>query len=181
MPTRTLLQPVAPAIDDPMALLLACHDKVRRFAHLSLRLRDHLAQRADRHPPADQVDAQAREAAQSILRYFEIAAPLHHEDEDRDLYPALRALQDPDLTARVDAVEAEHTELGQLWQAVAPWLRATTNGEALPPPPELDRFATRYPAHAQREEDEVYPAASRLSSQTLQTISAAMVARRTMS
>ena len=52
---RPLLQPVTPSIEDPLELLKACHDKVRRFSALVPRLRDHLA----RHGP----DAQAQEAA----------------------------------------------------------------------------------------------------------------------
>lgn len=168
---RPLLQPVAPSIDDPIELLRACHDKVRRFAGLALRLRDHLA--------AKGADDQAQEAAKSILRYFDMAAPLHHEDEDLDLFPALRALGDAVLTASIDELEAEHDSLGHLWRALRPWLTATATGQACETPVEVDEFATAYPRHAGREEAEIYPAAAGLSASQLRQISDAMVRRRT--
>lgn len=168
---RPLLQPVAPSIDDPIELLQACHDKVRRFAGLTLRLRAHLAERGP--------DDQAQEAARSILRYFDMAAPLHHDDEDLDLFPALKSLMQPSLSACIDEVASEHDTLGHMWQALRPWLLATAAGQRYAAPEEIDDFARSYPAHAQREEDHIYPAATQLSAEQLQTISAAMVARRT--
>lgn len=168
---RPLLQPVAPSIDDPIELLQACHDKVRRFAGLALRLRAHLTERGP--------DEQAQDAARSILRYFDVAAPLHHDDEDCDLFPALRTLNQPELTKRIGELEAEHESLGQLWQAVRPWLTATAQGQACTPPVEIDQFALTYPAHAAREEAEIYPAAAQLSAAQRRQISDAMVRRRT--
>lgn len=170
---RPLLQPVAPRIDDPIELLLACHEKVRRFAGLTVKLRDHLASKGP--------DSQAQEAAQSILRYFNIAAPLHHDDEEQDLFPALRQLGHKGLNVSMAELEAEHTELAMLWQSLAPWLEATSHGTPHAPPATVDVFALRYPAHAQREEDEVYPFASQLAPTQIRQISAAMVARRTAS
>ena len=171
-PTRPLLQPVAPTIANPIELLQACHDKVRRFAGLTLRLRTHLAE----HGP----DAQAQEAATSILRYFDMAAPLHHDDEDLDLFPALRALGQADLNASISELEAQHEPLGQLWQALRPWLTATAAGQPCEVPSEADDFAVAYPAHAAREETEIYPAAAHLSAAQLRHISDAMVKRRTL-
>lgn len=173
---RPPIQPIAPRIDDPIELLLACHDKVRRFAHLAVKLRDHMGSLGHQATP----DAQAREAAQSILRYFNIAAPLHHDDEEQDLFPALRQLHDAALTAHLDQLEAEHAALAELWHALQPWLRDLAACLAHPAPSTVDDFARRYTAHAQREEDDVYPSASRLSPEQLQGISAAMVARRSM-
>jgi hemerythrin-like domain-containing protein len=168
---RPLLQPLSPSIEDPLELLQACHDKVRRFSALVPRLREHLA----RHGP----DAQAQEAAQSILRYFEVAAPLHHDDEEQDLFPALRALGQATLNRQMDDLQAEHDELAHLWQQIRPWLQATAAGQALACPDAAESFAQRYPAHAQKEEDKVYPAAVGLDEASLRRISAAMVARRT--
>lgn len=166
-----------------MALLLACHDKVRRFAQLLLRLQDHLAQHG--------CDGHARDAAQSVLRYFDVAAPLHHADEDEDLYPALQALGDLGLNTRIQALSKEHDELTNLWGAVSPQLRQLACMEAdmatgqsvgkVLPDALVHRFATRYVAHAAAEESDVYPAAQRLSVETLARIAEAMVARRTAS
>jgi hemerythrin-like domain-containing protein len=174
---RPALHALAPTIDDPIELLLACHDKVRRFAGLCLRLRDHLAE-ADQQA-STQADSQAQEAAQSILRYFDVAAPLHHEDEERDLFPALHSLQRPILNACMADLQAEHETLTSQWRAVRVWLQAVQAGQGNAPPPEMALFVQAYLAHAQREEDEVYPAASQLPAEQVKAISAAMVARRT--
>ena len=174
---RPFIQPVAPSIDDPIELLRACHDKVRRFADLTIRLRDHVATHG--------ADKQAQEAAQAILRYFNIAAPLHHDDEEQDLFPALRALGDvgdvglEGLNHAIDDLAAEHIKLGALWQGLQAWLQDLAQGTVQAAPSTVDDFAQAYKAHAQREEDEVYPAASQLSAAQRQHISAAMVRRRT--
>ena len=154
-----------------MALLRACHEKVVRFTTLAQRLQAHVRQQG--------VDEQAGEAAQAVLRYFTLAAPLHHADEDDDLFVALRALGHLTLTARIDALQAEHDTLGQQWAEVRPWLEAIAAGQ-LPsaPGPDVDGFATRYRDHAHAEESDVYPHAAELSPAALKALADAMVARR---
>ncbi len=164
-------EPVSPRIDDPMALLRACHEKVVRFTSLAQRLQAHVRQQG--------ADGQAREAAQAVLRYFTLAAPLHHADEDDDLFPALRGLNQANLTARIDALQAEHDALGQRWAKVCPWLEAIAAGQSpVGIEPDVDGFATRYREHAHAEEAEVYPHAAALSSATLRALADAMEARR---
>jgi hemerythrin-like domain-containing protein len=162
--------PMAPSIDDPIELLLACHDKVRRFTTLALKLRDHVV--------TDGADAQAADAAQSILRYFDMAAPLHHDDEDLNLFPALRSLGHPELTARIDALSAEHDTLGMQWLQLHPWLEALTAGVPTPAPTIIDDFVRDYQQHAQHEESDIYPWARQLDTEQIQRISQAMVLRR---
>jgi hemerythrin-like domain-containing protein len=162
---------VSPRIDDPMALLRACHEKVVRFTTLVQRLQAHVR--------ATGVDAQAREAAQAVLRYFTLAAPLHHADEDDNLFVALRALNQPSLTTRIDALQAEHDALAERWAEVRPWLEAIAVGQApAGAEPDVDGFAKRYREHAQAEETEVYPHAAGLSPAALRALADAMVARR---
>jgi hemerythrin-like domain-containing protein len=168
---RPSIQPVAPSVDDPIELLLACHNKVRRFADLSVRLRDHVATHG--------ADKQAQEAAQSILRYFNIAAPLHHDDEEQDLFPALRTMGIDGLNLALSSLTTEHTRLNALWQRMQPWLQDMAQGMSTEVPSTVEEFAQAYKAHAQREEDEVYPAASQLTAAQRLRISAAMVRRRT--
>lgn len=159
-----------PRIDDPVEMLQACHEKVRRFATLAQRLRDHVA--------AHGADAQARSAAEAVLRYFDIAAVLHHEDEERDFFPALRRAGDAGLARSIDELQAEHDELAQSWQRLRPWLQAVAAGKALPAPAEVDLFAQAYCRHADREESEVYPHAKLLDADRTRAICDAMVARR---
>lgn len=164
-------EPVSPRIDDPMALLRACHEKVVRFTTLAQRLQAHVRTHG--------ADRQAQEAAHSVLRYFTLAAPLHHADEDEDLFVALRALGQPALSARIDALQAEHDALAGRWAEVRPWLQAIAAGQApAGPDPDVDGFATRYREHAHAEETEVYPHAAALRPSDLRALADAMVARR---
>lgn len=160
----------APSFDDPLALLCACHDKVRHFSGLALRLSEHVRQHGR--------DGQARRAAADILRYFEQAAPLHHADEEQDLFPALRALNDAGLDAELDALTAEHDQLAQLWAPVCGWLRGLIDEEVVAEPSALDEFARRYPAHADREEAVAYVAARQLPDRVLHRLGQNMAARR---
>ncbi|HET8870213.1 hemerythrin domain-containing protein [Aquabacterium sp.] len=165
-----LLHSPPPSFDDPLEMLQACHGKVRHFAGLTVRLAQHLSEHG--------ADRQARDAAQSVLRYFDVAAPLHHADEDDDLYPALLALDDAELTQAISRLTAEHTELGRLWQAVRVWLQQVHEGQASLPPVELTAFAQRYPQHALDEETLVYPHAKRLRPELLVELGKSMAQRR---
>lgn len=160
-----------PRIDDPIEMLRACHEKVRRFATLAQRLRDHVAVQG--------ADEQARSAAQAVLRYFDTAAVLHHEDEERDLFPALREAGDARLVQAIDELHAEHEVLARSWQGVRDWLQAVEAGEAAQAPPQLDVFAQAYRRHADCEEAEIYPHAGLLDAGRTRAICDAMVARRT--
>lgn len=173
MRTPASRQTIAPSIDDPIELLLACHEKVRHFSALVPRLRDHLQQ------TPQEVDAQARDAAKAILRYFSIAAPLHHEDEEADLFPALKqTARGAEVHLAMAELQAEHGQLAQLWQSLTPWLQAISQGQPCDVPDGVDEFAMRQAAHAAREEAQVYPFAAGLGSEQIQAIAAAMVRRR---
>lgn len=161
----------APEQERPLELLYACHEKVRRFTALAVRLVTHVE--------ANGADSEAQEAAVSILRYFEQALPLHHLDEELDIFPALRGLKDPQLAHSIDEIDAEHVRLNTQWEAIAPWLHQIAVGAASgAAPPEVVEFATAYSAHAEREELEVLPAIVRLPEAAINTIGARMRARR---
>jgi Uncharacterized conserved protein len=162
--------PTLPSFESPIELLTACHDKVRRFASLCGRLAEHTA----RHG----ADGQARTAAAGIVRYFTVAAPLHHADEEADLFPALRGLGEDVLTATMQALEDDHEALDALWEQARPWLEAVQQGSAGAAPAALAQFAARYLRHIEREEREVFPFAARLPKPTLRAIGQRMAQRR---
>ena len=58
--------------EQPFEMLTACHERVHRMLRLLGKLREHLATRGH--------DEQAAQAARDVMRYFDQAAPLHHED-----------------------------------------------------------------------------------------------------
>ena len=105
----------AAGFDQPLELWLACHDRVRRMTSLLERLYEHLQEGG--------ADDAAQVTAASIRRYFEEAAPRHHEDEEVDLFPLLRRLlpqkapeDEAAVLAALRRLESEHVELGKLWQ-----------------------------------------------------------------
>ena len=85
--------------DDPVALLAACHARIRRYGALAVRLA------AARDAPAHEI----AEAAEAVRRYFGEALPLHAADEDEILAPRLRG-RDPAVDAALDTLHAEHDE-----------------------------------------------------------------------
>jgi len=156
--------------EDPRAMLLACHDKVRHFARLAQRLGVHVTENG--------ADTEASHAAAGILRYFDLAAPLHHDDEEQDLFPALRGLSNATLDSAINHLEAEHEELAALWTSIRPWLEATKCNELLAVPPTLAEFSRRYVLHAGCEEAEVYGAIADLPDEVVAAIGRSMCARR---
>lgn len=163
---------ISPQVQErPLELLYACHEKVRHFATLSVRLAAHV----DTHG----ADAEAQEAATGILRYFEQALPLHHIDEEADVFPALHGLRDASVDSNIRELSAEHLRLDAQWQAIAPWLRRIAAGA--PPgeaPQGLENFANAYAEHAEREERDVFAALERLPEAVVSVIGARMRARR---
>ena len=65
--------------DQPLEMWIDCHKRIARMNSLLQRLVDHLKHHA--------VDKHAGVTATSIRRYFDEAAPRHHDDEEVDLFP----------------------------------------------------------------------------------------------
>ncbi|WP_115228565.1 hemerythrin domain-containing protein [Iodobacter fluviatilis] len=158
--------------ETPIAMLMACHDRVRQYAELTLKLAQYLIKEG--------VDSKAQDAAASILRYFDVAAPLHHEDEDLDLFPLLSHYGDAELQTLIASVSAEHETLALLWQDIRSYLipLAAGHGEILPLAL-AQEFARLYPAHADLEEARIYPSAEKLlDAPTLAAMGQRMAERR---
>lgn len=138
-------------------MLHACHGRVERTLALLLRLGEHL----DRHGCAD-ADGQASDAASDVLRYFDLAAPLHHEDEELHVFPALRAAGD---AALADALHAEHEQMAQQWPRIRADLLAVQARQMHSGPMLADArrrwadFAALYASHIRAEETLAYPQA----------------------
>ncbi|WP_159672657.1 hemerythrin domain-containing protein [Andreprevotia sp. IGB-42] len=165
-------KPAAAGFESPLELLLACHERIRRFAGLLVRLGPHLALHGS--------DAQAQEAARSVLRYFDVAAPLHHQDEDDDLFPALQRRGDAALRSVLVMLALEHDALSIGWQQLRPCVMAVAAGDpAVWPDGQAAAFARCYCRHVDQEETSVYPLAPLLLDQaTLDVLGACMARRR---
>jgi hemerythrin-like domain-containing protein len=101
--------------EQPFAMLHACHERVTRSLDLLRRLLDRLQLCG----PDDQV----RAAALDVWRYFELAAPAHHIDEERHVLPLLRRSGDPHLIDVAQRLQADHDALDAVWRQLGPLLR----------------------------------------------------------
>lgn len=166
----------AVGFEQPFEMLVACHTRVNRTLGLLRRLIDHI--------DANGHDAQSRAAASDVLRYFDIAAPLHHEDEELHVFPALADSGDAQLLQAVATLQADHLRMSALWAALRGELVRWRDDTAAPPIDEATRqgaatFIGLYAAHIATEENQVYPAASgRFDAAGLARIGAEMQARR---
>ncbi|QYF95703.1 pyridoxamine 5'-phosphate oxidase [Massilia sp. PAMC28688] len=166
----------APGFDQPIAVLKHCHDRIRKQLATLEKLVPHLA--------AHGADEQARQAAAAVIKYFDQAAPLHHEDEEHDLIPMLQATaqgEDAALLAQLaPAIVAEHHQMDGMWQGLHEQLRAIADGSAATlRESEVRRFADTYGAHMAREENQLAPMAKRLfSAGQMAQLGSAMQARR---
>ena len=141
--------------DQPIEMWLACHQRVERFAALLGRLAEHLGTQG--------ADEDAQVTATSIRRYFNEAAPRHHEDEEVDLFPLLRERgTDAATLAVLERIEAEHLAMAALWRELDAVLARISVGERAALDATLvSRFAAAYDAHIEAEETVVLPALKR--------------------
>ena len=146
----------AAGFDQPFEMLEACHERVQRSLRLLLRLARHLA---DQGPDAD-----AAQAARDVMRYFDIAGPAHHEDEERHLFPALLAQGGADNVALVQGLQQDHVRMSAQWQLVRADLQEVLAGRWSPAlgqaaPLRWQAYAALYDRHIVTEENQAYPAA----------------------
>jgi hemerythrin-like domain-containing protein len=165
--------PPAAGFDEPFEMLHACHERVERSLALLARLLAHLVRQG--------ADAQAQDAARDVRRYFERAAPLHHEDEERHVLPVLRAQGEGALA---DRLLADHAAMATAWATLRPVLMAVEAGDA---GPALDpataalhaRFVTLYAEHIALEEQSAFvKARSALDAAAQAAMGREMAARR---
>ena len=162
----------------PFEMLSACHERVERMLDLLARLRDHVAQNG--------CDAQAATAATDVMRYFDLAAPQHHLDEELHVFPAVLALHDGRLSLMVTRLQQDHRDMEKHWVAVRQALARVAHVDAHggtafseADKANMDAFVAIYKDHILAEEELVYPAARRtLDARQLAAMSQDMVRRR---
>jgi hemerythrin-like domain-containing protein len=176
MPAEALPGHHAPAagFDAPFEMLGACHERVLRSLDLLDRLITHVRQAG--------VDDGARRAAADVARYFTLAAPQHHLDEERHLLPRWLADPDADLQAAARQIVDDHLAFAALWRDLGPALAAVADGAAgdwaL-----INRvgraFIDRHERHLQLEDGLLFPAArAGMGEADLARMGAEMAARR---
>jgi hemerythrin-like domain-containing protein len=160
-----------PGFDDPLALLRACHQKMLAQCDL---LETLVAQSG----PGGLDDA-ARKAAQDLTRYFSSSAPLHHRDEEEDLFPRINR-QSLRIAELVHNLKRQHQQLDTLWETLAPELRRIPeDGFSGTFMETAGRFCELSREHIKLENMELLPlVASSLSRQELGYVGEAMAKRR---
>ena len=151
----------APGFDQPIAVLKHCHERIRKQLRTLQKLQPHLIEHG--------ADAEAQQAAQAVLKYFDRAAHWHHADEEDNLIPMLQATaRDADaalLAALVPEILADHQRMDADWLIIKSQLDSIVNGsDATLPAPVVARFCDAYAAHMDKEEAHVAPMAKRLFS-----------------
>lgn len=166
----------APEFDEPLAVLKHCHDRIRKQVATLGKLIPHLAEHG--------ADQQAQQAANAVLRYFQMAAPLHHEDEEIDLLPTLKQVAQNDdatlLQTLLPKILEQHETMASMWENLEVSLIQIAKGEnAALQVQDVRAFEAIYQEHMQIEETQIAPMAKRLFSDVqMHTLGQAMKKRR---
>ena len=145
--------------DEPLALLLACHDRVRSSILLLREIGQSVA--------AGRIDAGVHRAAADVLHYFDRAAPQHHEDEEQHIFPCVLAQGGGDVVRQaVLKLQEEHLAMEAQWARLRVALAALADGHRVAYDAmqiaAATRFCDLYEEHARLEEEVVFPIAENL-------------------
>ena len=171
-------QALTAGMEAPFEMLATCHERVKRTLALLVRLQQHLL--------GNGLDDSARQAARDVMRYFDLAAPLHHQDEELHAFPPLLTGSDAGLRALVQRLVQDHRDMKVAWPQARSVLQTIAESPALDWAPlgpiktfALNRFAGLYRRHLADEDHLAYPAAQALlSGDALQAMSEDMAKRR---
>lgn len=168
----SLFGAAAPGFDDPLEMLEACHGRIRAQCATLRKLQQHL--------PEHGCDAQARQAAQAILRYFDSAGQYHHQDEEHDLFPLLIGTANAEARGLVARLLEEHRGMELAWQRLRPLLLAVAEGQsAALDASAAEHFIDVYDRHIVVENGRLLPLAAKLLTAAQQeTMGRNMAARR---
>lgn len=144
--------------EDLAQLLLACHQRIRSFSALALRIGSEEGLGA----------VELREGCERVARYFTEALPLHVKDEEEGLIPQLRG-REPELDRALEQMASEHRQHEPL---LAELQRALQDAISEPadraPRTQLARVAAllgpELERHLDQEERLIFPAIPRLLS-----------------
>jgi len=163
---------VAPGFDTPLELLRACHARISDQCTTLRKLLQHLKNHS--------CDVQAQQAAQAILRYFDTAGKLHHQDEEMDLFPHLLASGDAEARELVYRLRNEHRSMDEVWLFLRQQLVDISKGvSATLDPNTVARFSLEYGNHITLENMQLLPlSAQLLSKQQLAELGEKMASRR---
>jgi hemerythrin-like domain-containing protein len=162
----------APSFNAPLDMLHACHERIMDQCATLQKLMQYL--------PMHGCDIQAQQAAQAVMRYFDTAGKFHHQDEEVDLFPLLRASNSDEANKLADRLQDEHLYLDEIWLTLGAKLQEIAEGKLAT----LDRtmigdFSLAYGRHIMLENTKLLPLALKLLDESqLQNMGKNMAARR---
>ena len=155
----------SPAVgcDEPFEMLIACHERVQRMLDLLDRARIHALTKG--------CDANLNSAFTDVMRYFDLAAPQHHLDEELHVFPIVLAKGNQSQKEIVRVLIQDHETMAHLWQNVRSIL-----SKVIQTPRDLpvfshrdnaliDDFRNAYAKHISNEELSIYPASTEYMTQ----------------
>lgn len=168
----SLLGAAAPGFARPLDMLEACHARIAGQCDTLERLLAHL--------PAHGADAQAQQAAEAVIHYFDSAGEHHHDDEERNLFPLLERAGMAGACDLVETLTLEHEEIALLWRPLRWQLAHIAAGrEAVLDAVLMRRFVALNRSHVEFENAHVLPRARQiLLPDDLLRLGRAMAARR---
>lgn len=154
-----MLNQISPAkaqakTEDAVDLLTGCHDRIRHFTGVAVKLAH--AQGAG----PDEI----RQAAAGVHRYYSVSLRLHEADEEETLRPRLEAICDEKVRHALTAMSDQHMAIDELLERLLPLLLMVQNNpdalsaagaEMCAITKALDEM---FRAHLQMEEEAIFPA-----------------------
>ncbi len=140
--------------EDAVELLTGCHDRIRHFTSVAVKLAH--AQGAT----PDEIG----NAAGAVHRYYSVSLPLHEADEDQTLRPRLSAVANEQVQHALVAMGDQHQAIDELLERLLPLLVMVRNNpdalhaagaEICSITKALDEI---FSAHLQMEEEVIFPA-----------------------
>ncbi|WP_439234899.1 hemerythrin domain-containing protein [Lonepinella koalarum] len=156
--------------DQPIEMLYACHGRVKNFCRQLSLLPDYLAK--------NRVNQAVKNDVQQILNYFNIAAPLHHDDEEKDFFPVV-AKYDAKTQQTIDELERQHFILHDNWHKLSTQLSELIQDQRDNIDAELiTNFIAGYDVHIALEEPLFALGKDCISDAELESMGKVMAARR---
>ena len=154
-------------LDHPLEHLVACHSRIEERLAVLERAADAL----DTQPEA------ARQALESVFRYFETSGANHTADEEESIFPRISDRLTDEERAYLEHLEAQHREADELYfrvkQVPLPGVAAGEYRSA------VTRFCELYRQHISSENDRLIGIGKRLlTAPELESVSSEMRRRR---
>jgi hemerythrin-like domain-containing protein len=165
-----------PEANDPLVMFTLCHQRIRR-------------QCGDLEALAKDLngfvgDETARYRAAILIRFFDVDAHEHHEDEDTVFFPRLLALNidapaKAELGSLLDMLSKDHNTLHDVWRSLRQSLLGVVDGKSALASIDVTTFIALHQHHMHTEDISVLPFARRYFDSVAQAeLQSAIMARR---